>query len=527
VARSIWHGQKLRSSAKTLPLSVDVSNSDVVPDSCCSGVEETCSCCCCCSDESVDNAYAFEDHEFDQRNRTGTSTFGTSASRCINDIFLENHSILQSERCRCCWCCCCCCSTMSKLQFITVTSGLFFFFGIHNYLQELIQQEFKLHQQQLNVMLGYYEVLGCFVFTYIERTLFRRYSVWWNTTSTASGVATAKVTTTATSITTASATIGATNEKSLENCNSIDEDRVDSKKLHSSYDTSMIRKAPLSVYRFLTFCLLSSSVLSHMSLNYINFPTKVMFRSCRLVPTMIIASLLQPQKKFTTTEYTCAVIICIGLICFGAAEFQTQPLFHPIGIFLVSLSVFADALMPNAQESVIRTYHATPSEVTVYTNLFTSILMTITTLVSGDFSACLKLMKADRTVAMYIGVYTLISYVAISYYMKVVQLYGGVAAVLVATGRKALTLIVSFLLFPKVYTIYYPMGTILILSGITYASLSKVYNKSVNNNNSNNSSKNGNKKIDNDPSIVESSVPLLKSIVTETTNGDQNNQSLV
>jgi adenosine 3'-phospho 5'-phosphosulfate transporter B3 len=35
------------------------------------------------------------------------------------------------------------------------------------------------------------------------------------------------------------------------------------------------RIAPLSAYPLLTFCLMSSSSLSNLALNYINFPTKV------------------------------------------------------------------------------------------------------------------------------------------------------------------------------------------------------------------------------------------------------------
>ena len=199
---------------------------------------------------------------------------------------------------------------------------------------------------------------------------------------------------------------------------------------------------------------------------------------------MVIATLLHPQKKkFSMIEYICATIVCLGLICFGMAEFQTQPTFHPIGIIFVSLSVFADALLPNAQERVFVQYHAPRSEVTFYTNLFTLMIMTISTFASGDLWNCFQFMSNHSTITIYILIYTIISYVAISCHMHVVQMYGGVAAVLVATGRKAMTLIVSFLLFPKVYTVYYPIGTILVLSGLTWASLSKVYNKNGNGSN--------------------------------------------
>jgi solute carrier family 35 (adenosine 3'-phospho 5'-phosphosulfate transporter), member B3 len=302
-----------------------------------------------------------------------------------------------------------------QAQLLILVGGVYLFFGIHNFLQEAL-----MHQpgfSHLGVMLGYFEVLGVTLCCFAERQVYLQSDP------------------------------------------------------NSEYGQ---RKAPLSAYPMLTLCLLSSSALSNLSLNYINFPTKVVFRSCKLIPTMVIASILH-RKIFSGTEYICATMACVGLICFAAAEFQTRPSFHPIGLFLVSASVCADAILPNVQESLFRNYQASRLEVTLYTNAFTLILMTLSTLASGDLLQCLQLMRSSRHLSLCICLYTFIAYLAIGCHMTVVQRYGGVAAVLIATGRKVLTLIVSFLLFPKTFTWFYPLGTVLVLTGLTWASLSKVY----------------------------------------------------
>merc|ERR1712232_309642 len=113
------------------------------------------------------------------------------------------------------------------------------------------------------------------------------------------------------------------------------------------------RVAPLSAYPLLTFCLLSSSSLSNLALNFINFPTKVVFRSCKLIPTMIVASVVH-EKVFSTVEYLFAFCICLGLVLFAAADWSLAPSFHPIGLAFVTLSVCADAVLPNAQERLFR-----------------------------------------------------------------------------------------------------------------------------------------------------------------------------
>jgi hypothetical protein len=104
----------------------------------------------------------------------------------------------------------------SPVQFCVLASGVFLFFGIHNYLQEAIM---SVPGFKFGVMLGYLEVLGVTVCSYIERR-----------------------------------------------CIAKETKRV----------------APISAYPLLTFCLMSSSSLSNLALNYINFPTKVYVASRRI-----------------------------------------------------------------------------------------------------------------------------------------------------------------------------------------------------------------------------------------------------
>jgi adenosine 3'-phospho 5'-phosphosulfate transporter B3 len=100
-------------------------------------------------------------------------------------------------------------------RFWVLVAGIMFFFGCHNYLQELIM---SLPGFNTGVFLGYLEVLGVAVCSYVERA--------------------------------------------------------------SQGETT--RKAPWSAYFMLCFCLLISSAASNIALSYINYATKVVFRSCKV-----------------------------------------------------------------------------------------------------------------------------------------------------------------------------------------------------------------------------------------------------
>ena len=184
---------------------------------------------------------------------------------------------------------------------------------------------------------------------------------------------------------------------------------------------------------------------------------------------MVVASIMH-RKMFSTVEYILAICVSLGLVLFAAADWQVAPTFHPIGLAFVSLSVCADAILPNGQEKLFQG-GSSRLEVTFYTNIFTLMVMTITTLISGDLLGMISFARTNQTLCMYIGIYTFIAYIAISLHMTVVKKYGGVAAVLVATGRKGMTIILSFLLFPKAFSWLYVVGGVLVLGGLLLNSL--------------------------------------------------------
>uniref|UniRef100_A0A7S2PXH6 Sugar phosphate transporter domain-containing protein n=1 Tax=Skeletonema marinoi TaxID=267567 RepID=A0A7S2PXH6_9STRA len=343
------------------------------------------------------------------------------------------------------------------IQFITLALSVFFFFGIHNVLQEAM---INTEGFTFGVMLGWMEVLGVTLCSGLERS---------------------------------------------------------SLPFIGNGEAKKQMVAPICAYPLLTLCLSMSSSLASWSLNYINFPTKVVFRSCKLLPTMLLAVVMGNSKRFTVIEIGSAMAVCAGLITFAAGDWSlSKPQFHPFGLTLVTLSVFADAVLPNAQEKIFRTYDASKSEVMFFTNVFTLMIQTGSTLLSGDLMGFVhfvmgkpkveetnyfSIMMATttdkqhrnlfeeesletshgtglrRTFLLHVIAYVLISHVAVSAHTQVVRKFGGVAAVFVGTARKGMTLILSFVLFPKESNWKYAAGAALVLGGLTVASLEKQRNR--------------------------------------------------
>ena len=282
-------------------------------------------------------------------------------------------------------------------RFMYLSAGIMLFFGLHNYMQELIMSQpgFK-----FGVVLGYLEVLGVSVCSFAER----------------------------------------------------------------QYKGETARKAPLSTYVFLCFLLLISSAASNIALNYINYPTKVVFRSCKLVPTMIISTFVN-KKRVSNYEYICGSLISAGMVLFAFADFTVYPNYHLIGIFLVSLSVVADAFLPNYQEKVY-SLGSNELEVTFFTNILSLVAMTVMFFSTGELSKALVYALANPHCLYLLIIYTFLAYVAIMFHMKLIKEFGAITGVLVGNSRKAITIVISFILFPKPYSVLYVFGGLLVFGSL-------------------------------------------------------------
>ena len=60
----------------------------------------------------------------------------------------------------------------------------------------------------------------------------------------------------------------------------------------------------------------------------------------------------------------------------------------------------------------------------------------------------------------------LVAYMAVSCHMTLVHELGAVAAVVVGNARKAVTIVLSFILFPKPFSVYYVFGVILVFGSV-------------------------------------------------------------
>jgi adenosine 3'-phospho 5'-phosphosulfate transporter B3 len=95
-----------------------------------------------------------------------------------------------------------------------------------------------------------------------------------------------------------------------------------------------------------------SAAIAHVS-----FPVKVVMKSSKLLPTMLIRSIFM-SAKYKAAQVAAAIGVCTGCAMFALADASASSSNHAsaTGIALLSVAVFADACVANTQETVLSRY---------------------------------------------------------------------------------------------------------------------------------------------------------------------------
>ena len=212
------------------------------------------------------------------------------------------------------------------------------------------------------------------------------------------------------------------------------------------------RRIPGKTYMLIAFLTVGTMGLSNTSLGYLNYPTQVIFKCCKLIPVMLGGVFIQ-GKRYNLADVSAAVCMSLGLIWFTLADSTIAPNFNLTGVMLISLALCADAVIGNVQEKAMKLHNASNSEMVLYSYSigFVYILLGLSC-TSGLGPAVAFCSKNPVGTYGYAFLFSLTGYFGISFVLALIKIFGALLAVTVTTGRKAMTVVLSFLFFAKPFT---------------------------------------------------------------------------
>lgn len=225
---------------------------------------------------------------------------------------------------------------------------------------------------------------------------------------------------------------------------------------------------PWKTYVKLSAVLMGSHGLTKGSLAFLNYPAQLMFKSTKVLPVMIMGAFIPGlRRKYPPHEYISAILLVVGLILFTLADANTSPNFSMIGVVMVSGALIMDSFLGNFQEAI---FTMNP-DTTQMEMLFCSTLVGMPFLIPPMLLTG-ELFKAWSSCSQHLYVYGVLIFEAMATFigqvsvLSLIAIFGAATTAMVTTARKAVTLLLSYLIFTKPLTEQHGTGLILIAMGI-------------------------------------------------------------
>lgn len=232
-------------------------------------------------------------------------------------------------------------------------------------------------------------------------------------------------------------------------------------------------QSPFHEYCVLAWLTVGTMGLSTVSLGYLNFPTQVIFKSCKLIPVML-GGIIILGKKYKMSEYCSVLLMSVGLVLFSLADQTVSPEFNPKGIILICMALAVDAVYGNYQERFMKNHpNVSNAEIVLYSYSFGTVMVFTWLTATGQMRPALVFSLKHPEVYNLGVVYAAIGYLGNQLILALIKSSGALVSTIVTTMRKMITIVLSFMFFTKPFTFQYVWSGGLVLLGISISIYSK------------------------------------------------------
>lgn len=220
----------------------------------------------------------------------------------------------------------------------------------------------------------------------------------------------------------------------------------------------------------LIFC---GTGFTNIAVGYVQYPVAVVFKSSKLVPVMVVSGIMGNSRTYALQDYVAAMLICLGTVGFawnGGRDTSTSNMVH-IGIALLVVALASDALSSNMQQKMMQEGAVNPMTMLARLNFVGFLGLLSFQTISGEASQILTGAQQEPMILVYIVAVGLSLSVGAWANTILLNEAGAVFTICISTLRKALTIILSYIIFPKPLTYIHIGSAILLFVGLALSDL--------------------------------------------------------
>ena len=231
-----------------------------------------------------------------------------------------------------------------------------------------------------------------------------------------------------------------------------------------------------SVFQFLAIAITSSlaSPFGYASLRYIDYPTQILGKSCKLLPVMALGVLIY-GRRFPPHKY-----IVVGMVTAGVAMFT---LYSPVkkkqgesslyGLLLLSVNLLFDGITNSTQDHMFKRFKLTGPSMMVGLNLMSTILVSIYLSFSSELPEAITFMRQHPAIIKDIILFALCGAIGQLAIFYTLEKFGSLVLVTITLTRKMFTMLLSVIWFNHPLALGQYIGVALVFIAISAEAMLK------------------------------------------------------
>lgn len=204
----------------------------------------------------------------------------------------------------------------------------------------------------------------------------------------------------------------------------------------------------------LATCTFISSFSSMFALNYISMPVRVLVKSCKALPIMIVGAL--SGEKYKLRKVLSVVFICFGTFVFttgGGSTQSTEKATTITGIALLALSLFFDGTVGVIEDKFMASHDVGPFTMMLNIHKWRLLICCVVVFVSpyGNVDSLVAIWQKAYFPMFLLGVSGAAGQACI---FLTINEFGALTTSVVGSTRKVISIVLSVILFGHILTVY-------------------------------------------------------------------------
>ncbi|OWZ13538.1 Drug/Metabolite Transporter [Phytophthora megakarya] len=221
-----------------------------------------------------------------------------------------------------------------------------------------------------------------------------------------------------------------------------------------------------------------STIASMVALRYVTYITRILGKSCKSIPVMIMGVLL--GKKYAFKKYVSVIVLSIGVAIFllGTAHEkhhsehkqshnslpeQERTPNMVLGFSLLVLSLLFDGATGALEDKFMETYHIGAFDLMYYVNIYKALFSAAGMVVNGEVPVFLQYVVPSLPNLMMLS---LTGAFGQAFIFFTISKFGALTTAIIGTCRKVLSIVLSVVLFGHVLSLEQNVGLGLSFLGI-------------------------------------------------------------